>query len=98
MLYSYQCQHHHQREEHKYHSKSKSSNLSRYLRILRLIFEESTHVTKSSIFLVIVSKCEFGHMKPPKLYLVTINAGSVITSMATRTWPCSMNFTAACTW
>jgi hypothetical protein len=40
-------------------SSSKSSSLSRYFIILRLIFEESTHVTKSSIFLAHVSNCLF---------------------------------------
>jgi hypothetical protein len=38
------------------YSRSKSSNLSRYFMILRLILEESTHVTKSSMFLLIVSQ------------------------------------------
>lgn len=32
-------------------SRSKSSSLSRYFMMLRLILDESTHVTKSSMFL-----------------------------------------------
>ncbi len=39
------------RNEDVVHSRSKSSSLSRYFMIFRLIFEESTQVTKSSMFL-----------------------------------------------
>jgi len=38
-------------DPHLPHNKSKSSNFSLYLRIFRLIFEPSTHVTKSSMLL-----------------------------------------------
>ena len=38
-----------------HHSRSKSSSLSRYFMMFRLILDESTHVTKSSRFLKDVS-------------------------------------------
>jgi hypothetical protein len=46
-------------------SSSKSSSLSRYFMILRLIFEESTQVTKSSMFLTRVS-----NLLTPRLFVV----------------------------
>jgi len=64
-------------------SSSKSSNLSRYFMMLRLILEESTQVTKSSMFLAIVNPCcsEFAGVA----HLVTRYAGSVMTSVPTLT-------------
>ena len=48
-------------------SNSKSSSLSRYFMMLRLILDESTQVTKSSMFLAFVSQkisCVFQHSLP----------------------------------
>jgi hypothetical protein len=64
-------------------SSSKSSSLSRYFMMLRLILEESTQVTKSSMFLVSVSYSPCRYMF--RTYLVTRYAGSVTTSVPTRT-------------
>jgi len=50
----------HATERHPHNaSSSKSSNLSRYFIMLRLILEESTQVTKSSMFLAIVNPVLF---------------------------------------
>jgi hypothetical protein len=76
-----------------YHIRSKSSNLSRYFMMLLLIFESSTHVTKSSRFL----RAAFSNILhiPEQTYLVTKKAGSVTTSVPTRTCCCSIS-RAAC--
>lgn len=77
--------------------RSKSSSLSRYFIMFRLILDESTQVTKSSRLLYMVSH---RGLKAPNWtlpYLDTRNAESVTTSVPTLTCPCSMNLFAALT-
>jgi hypothetical protein len=73
--------------------RSKSSNLSRYFRMLRLILELSTQVTKSSRFLYHISIVLY--CQATTAHLGTRNAGSVTTSTPTRTCCCSISL-AAC--
>lgn len=80
------------------YNKSKSSSLSRYLRIFRLIFEESTHVTKSSIFLVTRKAGSVTTSVPHlKISVSSIYGTNETTVIAYLTCPCSMNFVAAVT-
>ena len=69
---------------------------SLYFMIVLFSFEVSTQVTKSSMCLIrrvsvlLASTATDAHR-------VTRNAGSVTVSGPTRTWPCSINFTAVLT-
>ena len=81
------------------YNRSKSSIASRYFMMFFLILEESTQVTKSSMFLDSRSVHQVrSHVVHDRdSYLVTKKAGSVTTSVPTLTWPCSINLLAVLT-
>jgi hypothetical protein len=62
-----------------------------------LILEESTQVTKSSMFLHRSVYGVIASFHNRNSHLVTKKAGSVTTSVPTLTWPCSINLLAVLT-